>query len=432
MGLNDVKFNVLNGGLGRQGANPDMTTGFILDSYIVGSDVMDILKFENASQAEVWVKEKLEDETIGFNAAFGGDWKKHLYLVFLISDFYRINPNATLYVAVVDLDDSTLFDRILESQLFANGEIRQFGILSSDDNAIETIANVNNCFIQMDVEHRPSISVISNPTPEAANAFISGGSLLDYVDENDLQGKHLSVMLGGNDDLKKVIDNTLPVMSALGCVMGLVSLSKVSESIAWVEQRNMMREDRGFLIPILKKLYKNKHTALSLINWYVNIITIGGTKLTDYPESQLVAIQDKGYLFPRKHVGIDGSYMNEAFTLDERTSDYSKIQYTRTMQKCTRVLRKALLPQLNSPIRIEPSTGEIAADVIAFFEGLCEDALAVMNDADEISGAAVQVMPILEDDTNTPGQKKLVIKQQIVPFGSADSIENNIGFAVRI
>jgi hypothetical protein len=91
-----------------------------------------------------------------------------------------------------------------------------------------------------------------------------------------------------------------------------------------------------------------------------------------------------------------------------------------------------LLPKLNSPLRIDPSSGEVASDVVASIEEICENALEVMRKADELSGYKVVVSPVLEDDTVTPGQKKLIITEQIVPFGSADIIENNIGFVVKI
>jgi hypothetical protein len=151
-------------------------------------------------------------------------------------------------------------------------------------------------------------------------------------------------------------------------------------------------------------------------------------KLTQFDESDLFNMQDKGYLFMRKFVGLDGTYMNEAFTLDERTSDFAKIQNVRTMQKATRVLRKTLLPELNSPIRIEPATGEIAPDVATYLEGICENTLDAMVANNEISGYKVSIdpaQPVLSTGL-------IEVKVLIVPYGSADNIEVSIGFAVKV
>lgn len=428
MGLNDIRFKILNGGLGRKGTSKDMTSAIVVDSSFVSTDFATILKFENVDQADVWVKAEMAASRLGLITGAHTNWKKHMYLVFLISDFFRINPDATLYVAVVnEVAGHTFEGKINECQLEAQGQIRQFGLLTPSTVATGEIADTNSAFIDLEEEHKPCITLISNPAAEALNLFVSGGSLLEYVDTNDLKGKYVSAILGCSDDLKTVVDNTLAVMSSIGAVLGLVSLSKVSESIAWVEQCNMMRDDRGIIIPILKKLYPAKLTALSLINWYVNPITANGSKFTNYTESQLVAIQDKGYIFPRKHVGIDGTYMSEAFNLDDRTSDYMKIQNMRTIQKATREIRTSVLPQLNRPIRINAENGQIAPDEASYFESLVEDALEAMKANGEISGYTVEIdldQPILQTG-------KLIIKVSIVPYGSADNIEIPIGFTVR-
>lgn len=429
MSLNDVKFKVLNGGLGKKGAKADAISGLILSTTILGTPINDILKFENKSQAEVWLRDALKTSALNFNSTTNAtNWKKHLHLAFIISDFYRNTPNETLFIGLSA--DANMDDKAQEMQLFAQGKIRNFGILTDSDYE-DTTALISDALTDLDKYHTPAVCVINSPTSETSNDYISGASLLAYIETNELAGKYMAACIGANEDIGVALGFT-DKFSCIGAVLSLVAMSKVSESIAWVEMRNLMTEDEGFLIPILKKEFPAKRIELSKVNLYVQPIDWNGNKMTDYTEPQLSAIQDKGYLFMRKHIGSDGTYMNEAFTLDERTSDFSKLQYTRTMQKSTRELRVTLLPKLNSPIRINADNGEVAPDVIGYFESICDNTLEKMKKEDEISGYAVSVLPILEDDEVTPGQKKLVIKEQIVPFGSADVIENNIGFAVQI
>lgn len=427
--LNDVKFNVLNGGLGKKGANADAISGLILSTAILGTPINTILKFENKSQAEVWLRDALKTGALNFNSTTNTtNWKKHLHFAFIISDFYRNTPNEILFVALSA--DANMDDKVQEVQLFAQGKIRNFGILTNEDFEATT-ALISDVFTDLEKYHTPAVCVINSPTAETSNDYISGASLLAYIETNELAGKYMAACIGANEDIGVALGFT-DKFSCIGAVLSLVAKSKVNESISWVEERNLMTEDEGFLIPILKKEFSAKRIELSKVNLYVQPIDFNGNKMTDFVENQLSAIQDKGYLFLRKHVGQDGTYMNEAFTLDERISDYSKIQYTRTMQKSMRELRVKLVPKLSSPIRVNEDDGKVAADVIGFFDSLCENTLEKMKKADEISGYEVEVLPDLEDDEVTPGQKKLIIKEQIVPFGSADVIENNIGFAIQI
>jgi hypothetical protein len=81
-------------------------------------------------------------------------------------------------------------------------------------------------------------------------------------------------------------------------------------------------------------------------------------------------------------------------------------------------VRAALLPYVNSPLMVNPSTGFLAPSKITAFKTLIGDILAKMQAAQEISGYAVTIDPnqnVLVDDT-------LRISYVLVPVGVAVKI----------
>lgn len=81
-------------------------------------------------------------------------------------------------------------------------------------------------------------------------------------------------------------------------------------------------------------------------------------------------------------------------------------------------MREALLPYVNSPLMVNPSTGYLAASKITAFKTLIGDILAKMQAAQEIAGYAVTIdekQNVLVDDT-------LRIGYVIVPVGVATQI----------
>lgn len=427
-GLNNVSFKVNNGGLGRQGLNEDSISAIVIDEAGFGSALPNGIYFKNSNEFKQWAN-------AGANAFFV---QNYVNIVFIIADFFRVSPNAPLYVSTSS--NANLGSTVKKLQLEAKGSIRQFGVYSSSSFE-STLSILSSTFKELEEQYMPAVCLVSSLT-EMQNPMFSNPSLIEYSKTNNVAGKYFSAVIGCNSELYNTLTSVGVIQPgtflwAIGGILGLVSKSKVSESIAWVAERNIMPyvasngddiNQDNVLIPLLRKWNPSINIALSNLRLYTEPVLANNANLTQFDESDLYAMQEKGYLFMRKFVGLDGTYMNEAFTLDERTSDFAKIQNVRTMQKATRVLRKTLLPELNSPIRIEPATGEIAPDVATYLEGICENTLQAMVDSNEISGYQVSIdpaQPVLSTGL-------VQVKVLIVPYGSADNIEVSIGFAIKV
>ena len=130
-----------------------------------------------------------------------------------------------------------------------------------------------------------------------------------------------------------------------------------------------------------------------------------------------IALDDKGYISPIKYARREnGIYISKDQTCS--IGDYRTIARNRTINKSRRAVRAALLPYVNSPLMVNPSTGFLAPSKITAFKTLISDILAKMQAAQEISGYAVTIdanQNVLVNDT-------LKISYVIVPVGVAVKI----------
>ena len=91
-----------------------------------------------------------------------------------------------------------------------------------------------------------------------------------------------------------------------------------------------------------------------------------------------------------------------------------------------RGIRSILLPELNAPVYVDPDTGKLSPDSIAYFENLASQTLENMERLRELSGSSVYIDP----NQNVLATSKLIIQARGVPVGVARNIEINLGFAV--
>ena len=87
----------------------------------------------------------------------------------------------------------------------------------------------------------------------------------------------------------------------------------------------------------------------------------------------------------------------------------------------------ALLPYVNSPIKIDPTNGTLSASQITVFENRVKDVLNAMVSANEIAAVASVSIPagqnILKNDM-------LKIRYSLIPLGKSKRIEVTEGLAI--
>lgn len=371
--LNNVTFIVGNGGLGRQAAGDDHISALLFASTPAPT-ALNGLK----GKAYAAIGQVIQDGIIEGDAIYG-------LAYYHASEFFRLASGATLY----------LFFGATTNDIFTIGE----GKIKQLATTVIDVADVQSVYQNM---------VNDLTTLNAPLQIVLGwDAAFDAATAANLetkQSENVSVLIAGDGAAKGAalaLSLGKPYIPCIGAVLGLLARAKVHESIAWVKVFNISDGKELNVIRLADGTNKPSEAVLSLLN-------------------------DKRYLLLRKHIGIGGTYMNDSHTATVVTSDYAYLENGRTIHKMRRGIRSILLPELNAPVYVDPDTGKLSPDSIAYFENLASQTLENMERLRELSGSSVYIDP----NQNVLATSKLIIQARGVPVGVARNIEINLGFAV--
>ena len=341
-----------------------------------------------------------------------------------IREFFRMsgNVNGTGRLYVMFADCSASWDAIAVMQRAAGGMINQLGVWTeqplwkaagaAEKYSLNLVKGLNDVAVSLAELNQP-LSLVLSANPSNTGADTTEGRQIDLnrIPSCICEASRISCIFGqahhGTVTLMQMRNRNHTPVGFLGAVMGALAKASVHESIAWVKQFNLFTDhfqeiELGFGDINLDEAEEN---FLSL-NRYESL-----------SPSLLDELDDKGYIFPIKYAGREnGIYISKDQTCS--TGDYRTIARNRTINKSRRAVREALLPYVNSPLMVNPSTGFLAPSKITSFKTLVGDILAKMQAAQEISGYAVTIdasQNVLVDDT-------LRISYVIVPVGVAVKI----------
>ena len=391
MPLNDITFIKGQGGLGRPLPTKDHVSGlvaYLTDANLpAGFSATDRIKKVFSIQ---------EAEALGFaeGSATNGDIWYH------INQYFVNQPQGELCIG---LYDSTSVDySVIETvQTFAEGEIRQIAVYDPGTTfATAQIATLNTSVNNLEAIHMP-LHVIY------AGDISATTDLTTLPDLRALTSNDVSVCIGqdGNAAGAALYTSKSYTISCIGALLGAVSFANVHEDVAWIEKFNMVK-GAEFDVPAIGNgaLYKSLSSGL------------------------VSSLNDKGYIFLRKHIGISGSYFNDSHTCIAVTSDFAYIENNRTIDKAIRQVRARLLPKIASPVITDPATGYLPEETIALFKNDADLALEQMLRDNELSG----FQTIINPEQNVASTSKIVVNIELVPVGVARNIEVNIGFTVSL
>ena len=331
-------------------------------------------------------------------AVVSGVASKRIIEYYHISEFFRLQPQGVLYVAYYSSFSASNIELVRD---YANGTIRQFGLFHDFSTAFATgqVTSIQAVATSSESLHKP-FSVLYAPE-------ISGTtSLSSLVDLTGLASKNVSVVISQDGGYfgYKLWKTTGKSISDLGAKLGVVSLSLVSESIAWVGKFNMSDG--------------NELDTVAFSN---------GVTYSSASASLLNNLNNYGYLFLRKLVDVTGSYNTPPTTATLPSSDYHFIHSNRTIDKAVRGVRVDLINDLSSPLTLN-SDGTLTSGLIAHFESQASIGLNQMVRNGELSNFSVTVDPAQNVLTNNT----LTVAIKLLPIGVADFITVNIGFTTNI
>ncbi|PDS26472.1 DUF2586 family protein [Flavobacterium branchiophilum] len=393
--MNTVVFNRQGGGLARRLPGEDHISGLVVYGQ------------PNLNKTLLIETEQLEG--LGITAI------THPVLHYHISEYFRVNPGAKLYV-VSSLLNNAQFNEVKQLQQFAEGKIRQIGIvdlLTSFVDLSTICVTIQTRLNELATANMPLSALLSIHS-------ITPADLLALPNLHNLNCERLSVCIGQDASgrgnyLTGVVGKKVGIV---GACLGAISRARVHESIAWVEKQNLVTG-----------AYPKALTGNVIVARELDVTAfIDGTLLGDLTPAQIQSINDKGYLFAFKHVGYAGTFFNDSFSAVALDNDFSTIENNRAIDKAQRGVYIKLLPKISGPIYINPDTGEISSDAIASLEAIGSIPLEQMERDGELSGFKIFINP----NQDVLSTSKLTVTLKIVPVGVLREITVNLGFALSV
>ena len=350
-----------------------------------------------------------------------------------ISEFFRLSGNidgsGKLYVMFADC--SVSWDAIDTMQRVSGGTINQLGIWTEqplwknnggeEKYNLNIVKTVNDKAVAMASQNQPlSIILSANPSNTGANTTDGKKVDLNKIPTAICESSRTSVIIGQArseliSTMQKCNTNNTPV-GFLGTIMGCLARANVQESVAWVKQFNLFSDNFQEIELGFGDINLRDDDEFISLNLYESLSPV-----------ILDDLDDKGYIFPMKYSGREnGIYISKDQTCSN--GDYRTIARNRTINKSRRAVRNALLPYVNSPLMVNPSTGFLAPSKITAFKTLIGDILAGMQKAQEISGYAVNIDP----NQNVLVNDILKISYVIVPVGVAVKIYVEEGLSLTV
>lgn len=419
--------------------------GLVFDTKIVGgldvalgTDNTAAKSFANGNVVEL---NTLKDcEEIGLDDTIMGGLP-----YYHIKHFFKlVGANARLFVSFMDSSTDTEFEAIEQMQLASGGIIYQIGVWTGE--AIATVSGGSYTIPEDNlISKLQSVAETlggkigttnyegNSPINIVLNAPIVAAATCDYKKLPDLTicaAPKVSVILGqSTSDACHAVqlavnnlgaDSTYAVVGNIGAALACLAVAPANESIAHVASFNLsaIMTDAELGFGNLTQSDKQWGADVS----FTKIKTIGYIKRNKY-------LHQKGYIFLTNYDGLENSIF---FSSDQTltTGDYRTLARCRVMHKSRRVVRRALLPYVNSNVEVDTSTGQISASDITTFQNLVLNALDVNmvepgTSVPQISGRSCTIdeaQNILEDD-------QLLINYTLIPLGTTSVISVTEGFS---
>lgn len=407
-------------------------------SAALGSDTTAATKFANGNVVELNSTKDVEKAGID-STVFGGLPYYH------INTFFKLTGSGQrLFVSFMDSSTDTEFEAVEKLQLASGGIIYQIGVWTGE--AVATVGDENYEFASSNIISKlqkvaetlggtiGETNYEGNaPVNILLNAPVIDSATCDYQklpDANALECPKVSYLLGQAatqevHDIQLAVNNiktgnSFAVVGNLGAALACLATAPANESMAHVANYNltaaMTEAELGF-----GNLTQTSGAWGSDVS-YTNIKTIGYNKRNTY-------LHKKGYIFLTNYDGLEnGIFFSSDQTLT--SGDYRTIARCRVMHKSRRVVRRALLPYVNSNVEVDTSTGTISSSDLTAFQNVVLDALDSNmvepgTTVSQISGRSCTI----DEDQNVLENDQLLISYSLIPLGTTSVINVTEGFA---
>lgn len=433
----------------RSGVYMTDSDGNITNNTGVSNEKVSGLLFDISKQSTIWtstigikLKDALNGTIVELNSmddvtklgltAYSGETDKDFMFgipYYHIKHFFSL-AGGTGRLFIMFADCSADWNAIAQMQRAAHGMISQLGVYTeqnlwkqTDDKAtvysVQLVADLNAKAVELSNANAPLSILLCAQSAAVATGTVDKTTVsLSMIPTCVVEAPKVTVLLGQGLDtnvtaMQLANTNHTPV-GTVGAALGCLASASVQQSLAWVSKFNLV----GYF-PDIEFGFGN-----IAVDGTTNALT-STLKYSTLSEAQLNDLDSKGYVFLVKYAGLEsGVYFNRDQTCSD--GDYRTIARNRTINKSRRAVRNALLPYVNSPIKVDPTTGYLSSAQNTVFSNLVKNVLAQMATDEEISGYSVTISATQNVLTNDV----LYISYKLVPVGTASEIDVTEGLAL--
>lgn len=411
----------INGGLGQTAPSDRNVAGLVIaNGYAVGSTFAlgSTYKLSSIDEAEaLGLSATTDANAIGDTLAL---------IWYHISEFFRLNPDGTLYVHNGNA--------VAPANIFAAAGPAD-AIMTASGNAVRFIGVVFGVDPTDTITQTGGFADFVATTRTAAQAWVTArAAAFVYVDTVVIEGYKVAAVLvdqklagapqvhvtvacdfGYMDSVDDAVVD-LKYTAAVGTVLGSIGVRMLSESIGSVTLEKYPDYARGFANYSLVDTHAQR--------WLKPGLSDGTRTFDSLSQAVRTELTDKAFGYAGQYEGYEGIYLNGEATSTTADDDFNTIHANRIWNETARRVRRALVPKMNSRVRIEPSTGRIAPATIADWDAAAKAALHALLAESEVADFTFRLDP----NQDVIAQGKVVCKVRVVPQGIAKAIEAEIGF----
>lgn len=321
-----------------------------------------------------------------------------------------------LYIGIYATYDGTQIGLV---QTYAEGDIRNMGVYLPDTFASSQVTATQTGATAVETADQPLSVLLA--------ADFAATTVSALADMRALSSKNVSVIIGedsaGEGGRLAGVEGFS--ITTLGATLGVTANAAVHENIGWRQKFDLIHSRNRSVI-----------VQSTPFNEYETLQFATGELWSVQTSTTLDTLTEDGYIYLTKETGVNGSFHNDSPTAILITSDFAYLENNRTIDKAVRLIRENLIPKINSPLYVDPSTGKLSEATISDFKNEAFKALENMAANSEINTQADGELPansvVIDPDQNVLATSNIVLTVTITPVGVARTITVNIGFAVSI
>lgn len=406
--LEAIKFNKVNGGLGRTAPATDDVSMLVISMSIAGTTLV-------YGEAKKLLETK-DAEMFGITEATDANNKSLAY--YHISENFRLAPESTLYILPVEAN-STIQSKVTTviTALKKNRTIKGVGF-AGFTNDLSTLPGEVDAIQTTLVEEAKKEGIDLDYVVLEGRGAAVPILINNYVDLATKKAPNVSMVIAQDRDIA-ALDIEYKYHAAVGAFLGMTNVRNVAENVGSV---NIEKK------PLDSITFDTYPLTSAGTGRFINVGISDGTSMEALTNMQVQELNEKRYIFAGQYEAEADYYFSNSPTCVAAVSDYSYIERNRTWNKAKRLIARTLLPKIKSKVPKDPQTGAVKSTTISNWETLLEAALGQMVKDDEISGFGLFLDPNQYPDESTPFQ----VKCSLVAHGIVHEFEVSLGLTNNI